>query len=287
MAAMKTKLLYLLSLIAILVFVYIIHQFSRSHGELLPSNMVQASANITRTRQSTTLLVYNAFFGNKEWITVNEDCSIPRTRAKPCKKDMFELTYDKRRFYESDFVLIHAASNLPSLGHLKRIWKQKPSWQLWIYFVMESPRSSPDTSLFNGMFDLNFSYRVDSDFWAPYGTYEETPLANLPQHDFSFGKDKLVSWTVSNCKPPIRKLFVRELQKYITVDVFGWCSGQFGESRSCQRGETCTSIIKQYKFFLAFENALCEDYITEKYWRHLGMLCRCCELKFRIPRSGP
>jgi len=137
---------------------------------------------------------------------------------------------------------------------------------------MESPLSlsPPDTRLLNGMFDLTFTYRLDSDFWAPYGTYEEIPFVDLSQQDFSAGKDKIVAWIVSNCNPQLRKSVVHELQKHIAVDVFGSCSREFGESKSCSPGETCTSTIKRYKFFLAFENALCEDYITEKYWRHLG-----------------
>jgi len=185
---------------------------------------------------------------------------------------MFEVTFDKWRFYESDFVLVHVASNLPSLRHLKSLRKLKPSWQLWIFFGMESPLSlsPPDTRLLNGMFDLTFTYRLDSDFWAPYGTYEEIPFVDLSQQDFSAGKDKIVAWIVSNCNRQLRKSVVHELQKYIAVDVFGSCSREFGESKSCSPGETCTSTIKRYKFFLAFENALCEDYITEKYWRHLG-----------------
>ena len=256
---------------AILVYVYMsMNLFDRSHDQILPFKKMKSSANSTKTRQSTLLLVYNEFFGDKEWITGNEDCSISRTREKPCKKDMLEVTYDKQRFYESDFVLVHAASNLPSLRELRSVWKEKPSWQLWIFYVMESPKGSPDTRPFNVMFDLTFTYRTDSDFWVPYATYEEISFVDLSQQDFSSGKDKLVSWMVSNCKPPLRKAFVRELQKHIAVDVFGSCSGQFGKSRSCPRGEACQSIIKQYKFYLSFENVLCEDYITEKYWGHLG-----------------
>lgn len=141
---------------------------------------------------------------------------------------------------------------------------------------MESPITSPDTSRFNGIFDLTFSYRTDSEFWFPYGTYEEIPFMNLSQHDFSIGKDKLVIWPVSNCRPPIRKLLVHELQKDITVDVYGRCSEQFGEARDCPRHtESCRIVTRHYKFLLAFENALCEDYITEKYWGHLGMLFWC------------
>lgn len=281
MVAGKAKLLLLVFSIAMLV-LYILYQF-RQAEKLSTTKVLQKYRNVTslmltKAQQRTLLLlVYNEFFGNKKWINFDDDCSVPRTRKTPCRKDKFEVTYDKGRFYDSDFVLIHAASNLPSMEHLNEIWKQKPFGQLWIYFLMESPITSPDTSRFKGMFDLTFSYRTDSEFWFPYGTYEEIPfIINLSQHDFSIGKDKLVIWPVSNCRPPIRKLLVHELQKYITVDVYGRCSEQFGEARDCPRHtESCRIVTRHYKFLLAFENALCEDYITEKYWEHLGMLFWC------------
>ena len=259
--------------VSLLVFILYICYPSLIRDEALPSKKMITSANTTITPRKTLLLVYNEFFGNKEWITGKEECTIPRTRPKPCVKDKFEVTHDKRRFYESDFVLVHAASDLPSLHHLKTMRRQRPPSQLWIYYTMESPESpnSKSNALHLGeLFDLSFTYRVDSHFWAPYSSYEAIPFVNLSQQNFADGKAKLVSWVVSNCKPQLRKSFVRELQKYITVDVFGSCSGQFGKWRSCPRGEGCTAIIKQYKFYLSFENALCEDYITEKYWGHLG-----------------
>ena len=268
----KPKKVYALSLLFVVsISVYILSTKLpfKSSIQTFPST----SANASRTRKKTLVLAYNEFFRHKDWMTVNEDCSIPRTREKPCVRDDFEFTSDKQRFYESDFVLVHAASDLSSLRHLKTMRRQKPASQLWIYYSMESPRLTPHTPLFGDMFDLTFTYRIDSDFWAPYGTYEEIPFVNLSHQDFSAGKDKLVSWMVSNCPPRLRKSFVRELQNYIAVDVFGRCSGQFGKSRSCSGGVTCTAIIKQYKFYLSFENALCEDYITEKYWGHLGRLC--------------
>ena len=262
-----------LVIILLLFILYIVYTYS-SHirDETLPSKKLITSANTTRTPRKTLLLVYNGFFGNKEWITGNEDCAIPRTRAMPCVKDKFEVTHDKQRFYESDFVLVHTASDLPSLRHLKAMRRQKPSSQLWIYCTMESPvsKSNELTRYLNELFDLSFTYRTDSSFWKPYSSYEEIPFVNLSHQDFSAGKGKLVSWIVSNCKPQLRKSFVRELQKHITVDVFGRCSVQFGKSRPCSQGKDCTAVIKQYKFYLAFENALCEDYITEKYWSHLG-----------------
>lgn len=180
MVAGKAKLLLLVFSIAMLV-LYILYQF-RQAEKLSTTKVLQKYRNVTslmltKAQQRTLLLlVYNEFFGNKKWINVDDDCSVPRTRKTPCRKDKFEVTYDKGRFYDSDFVLIHAASNLPSMEHLNEIWKQKPFGQLWIYFLMESPITSPDTSRFKGMFDLTFSYRTDSEFWFPYGTYEKIPF---------------------------------------------------------------------------------------------------------------
>ena len=227
------------------------------------------STNVTR--KSFVLLVYTEFFGIKEWIYINNikrDC--PGKRKQNCTKEMFDLTYDKRRYPESELVVFHAR-DMPSLRHLKWLFKYKPAWQFWIYFLHESPNVTPNTAPLNGMFDLTMTYRADSDFFAPYGDYEEIPFTNTVQQDFSIGKTKLVSWMVSNCGAGLRNSFVHKLQKYIPVDVYGSCSREFGQSRSCNNsGDVCKNIIKQYKFYLSFENALCEDYITEKYWSHLG-----------------
>ena len=240
-------------------------------GRLRNKELESAAENNTRsvTQKPFVILVYTQFFGTKEWIKITDDCSSPEIPGNSCRKDMVDLTYDKKRYAESEFVIFHAR-DMPGVDHLKTIMKNKPSSQFWIYFLQESPNATPDTRPLNGMFDLTMTYRSDSDFWWPYGSYRGIPFEKTSQLDFSVGKDKLVSWMVSNCNSHLRNSFVHELQKYITVDVFGSCSRKFGESKSCPRGEACRNIIKQYKFYLSFENALCEDYITEKYWGRVG-----------------
>ena len=60
-----------------------------------------------------------------------------------------------------------------------------------------------------------------------------------------------------------------ELQKYIDVDIFGEC-GTFNCSR--QYEENWTALWeREYKFYLAFENSVCQDYITEKFYGTLKL----------------
>ena len=56
-----------------------------------------------------------------------------------------------------------------------------------------------------------------------------------------------------------------EMKKYISVDVFGGC-GNF----HCRKGSPkCTATLAQYKFYLAFENSLCKDYVTKKLFQNI------------------
>ncbi|KAH3882514.1 hypothetical protein DPMN_006454 [Dreissena polymorpha] len=54
-----------------------------------------------------------------------------------------------------------------------------------------------------------------------------------------------------------------KLSKFIDVDIYGACG-----KLECPRGERrCFDMLnKDYKFYLAFENSNCVDYITEKFF---------------------
>jgi hypothetical protein len=72
-----------------------------------------------------------------------------------------------------------------------------------------------------------------------------------------------VAWFVSNCRESNnRGKYARELQKYIPVDIYGKCG-----TMKCPRSteNQCLEMLdRDYKFYLAFENANCKGYITEK-----------------------
>ena len=74
-----------------------------------------------------------------------------------------------------------------------------------------------------------------------------------------------VVWMASNCRARSgRDRYVKELRKYIDVDVYGKC-GTFKCGDNRDRQSNCYSQLqKNYKFYLSFENAECKDYVTEK-----------------------
>lgn len=72
-------------------------------------------------------------------------------------------------------------------------------------------------------------------------------------------KSKAAAWFVSHCSVfSKREELVRKLQQYIDIDIYGKCG-----TLNCPREKTA-ECSEKYKFYLSFENALCEDYVTEK-----------------------
>ena len=79
----------------------------------------------------------------------------------------------------------------------------------------------------------------------------------------------------SDCDPPSdRDSYIEELMKHIHVDSYGKCLHNKDLPEELQDPLTFNSkgvmeIVGKYKFAIAFENAICNDYITEKFWRPL------------------
>lgn len=82
-------------------------------------------------------------------------------------------------------------------------------------------------------------------------------------------KTKFAAWVVSHSNSQGRRDdYVKILQQYIPVDKYG-----DGSPLSCPRSKdnACLEMIStKYKFYLSFENAFCQDYISEKFFRYFG-----------------
>ena len=82
-------------------------------------------------------------------------------------------------------------------------------------------------------------------------------------------KKKLVAWMVSKCETySKRENYVKELQKYIEVDIYGHC----GPLKCAKHDNACLDMLENdYKFYLSFENTICDGYVTEKLFKILSL----------------
>lgn len=86
-----------------------------------------------------------------------------------------------------------------------------------------------------------------------------------------------VVYVQSDCDPPSdRDAYVSELMKHIKVDSYGQClhnkdlPSHLRDSIAMEE-QAFYQILAHYKFIQVFENAVCDDYITEKLWRPLKL----------------
>ena len=220
-----------------------------------------------------TILFYTPMFGSKPWPgTTSTEEYLLKCPTKKC-----HITYDIYDIGKSDLVIFHAR-DMPSYlrtKEIQQIHKYRCPQQRMAFLNQESIVNDPDLELLlslpEGFFNWTITFKRESDFHYPYAHYIQLPSAKRPARipDYAAEKNKFVLWAVSNCGRT-RDKYVKKLLKYIKVDVYGDCSENFGQDNQCERSSNCDDIFSSYKFYLAFENSVCTDYITEKFWRTLG-----------------
>lgn len=140
--------------------------------------------------------------------------------------------------------------------------------QIWIMFALESPEASPSYDVFHDVINWTATYRYDSTLITPYDKFQTfdnyTKIDNYkPDRNWAEGKTKLAAMFVSNCYASNDRLgYAKTLQRHMEVDIYGFCG-----TMNCDKGnqQACFEMLrKDYKFYFAFENANCRDYITEK-----------------------
>lgn len=153
--------------------------------------------------------------------------------------------------------------------------------QLYVFMSLESSIRCSIPSSYRDFYNYTMTYRLDSDIPWPYFQMvdrktgrEVAPSAN-PHWEVYNGevspevrkllaeKERDVAWFVSNCNSVSgRERLARQLQEAgLQVDIYGKCG-----NLKCPVGDwdACLQKLRKYRFYLAFENSLCEDYVTEK-----------------------
>lgn len=181
-----------------------------------------------------------------------------------------------------DAIVIHLRTF--NVNDLPSVRSQK---QRWIYWSLESPQyNMQDIYPLNGLFNWTMTYRLDSDVVQPYGWVQPTgsfsirpeqqeinkemQLAVGRKRKSTMKKTKLVAWFVSNCQSKSRReRYANALAKHIQIDVYGNCGTFYCDRASAN---DCYDMLEQdYKFYFAFENSFCDDYVTEKLFSILKL----------------
>ncbi|KAK2580866.1 hypothetical protein KPH14_005940 [Odynerus spinipes] len=167
-----------------------------------------------------------------------------------------------------------------------------PNWRSayvqWGLIHEESPRNNPIFVHDKALNLFNYS--------STFSRFSDVPLysIDLPNIEELLGnkyfiptKEKTALIQSQNLAPVLyiqsdcntasnRDLYVLELMKYIKIDSYGTCINNANLDKRLKNdyldrlnSNEFLSFVARYKFTLAFENAICNDYITEKLWRPL------------------
>ncbi|KAJ8878661.1 hypothetical protein PR048_019244 [Dryococelus australis] len=156
---------------------------------------------------------------------------------------------------------------------------------VWALLHEESPKNLPTLSheAMLSLFNYSSTFSRHSDVPLTLQYLDSFELLTTKKYFVStVEKDMLVEdlapvlYIQSSCSAPSgRDSYVLELQKHIRIDSYGKCLQNkklpeiIANHSEDQDSDDFLKFVARYKFTLALENAICEDYITEKLWRPL------------------
>lgn len=205
-----------------------------------------------------------------------------------CKVSNCIATDDRNMFNQSDGIIIHAGDyredDLPTY---------RLSNQRFIFLLFETLPGGEHLPCFSRrhFYNWTMTHRRDSDVYVgkPYGalrrhsrsvTVDQLPPKLKPgerapkpvrmlnrSYPHLANRTKLLAWFNSHCPTHSkREDYFKKLAQYVPVDIYGKCGPLECLPRNDPR---CDVVLDKYKFYLAAENSLCPDYVTEKFYRAL------------------
>jgi alpha-1,3-fucosyltransferase len=248
--------------------------------------------------KTKTILLWNGvrrkevrIFGKGDQIFIKQNCPVNRCEINTNRTERPLENYDAIVVVFHDELITSYELKMPEFPN-----GRNPNQRL-VFLTQEPPPSLKryyNTSQLTHFFNWTMTYRMDSDIPLLYGRilpketaprnpeeikrYREVArnISKISLKSELHNKTKAIAWMVSHCKTHgEREKYVEELRKYVDVDIYGTCgNGKF----SCKRHGMyfsephCNKVIEStYKFYLSFENSLCKDYVTEKFFKILDL----------------
>ncbi|XP_059061133.1 alpha-(1,3)-fucosyltransferase C-like [Achroia grisella] len=202
----------------------------------------------------------------------------------------YNCTYKNCYFSGDKSLLLDVRYFDAILFDVENYWDYDPilrsPHQKYIFVGLESADNFPVVHpKYDSYYNLTWTYKLDSDVFGAYIIIlDENDEVVGPKVDMEWinpmlptpenirkkllVKRKAAAWFVSNCKTKSRrevvaKQLTKELLKYgLSIDIYGLC-GRLDCSKD--RMYDCLEDLEHdYYFYLAFENSIAEDYVTEK-----------------------
>ncbi|CAF0879244.1 unnamed protein product [Adineta ricciae] len=234
------------------------------------------------------ILLANSFFGDPQW-------EIPSLKNRTNSGNMSEIfcaflnnhceiTNDMDRFHEADAVVYHAVDMINRSDEKLRTRRQS---QRFVFALWESPKHYHEYDAYDKFFNWSMTYRLDSHIVTPYYTqygyrskdykipieekFDSQPKHVLFKNINPTQKLGTAAALISNCDVTINKRLeiIKDLEKYIDVTIYGRCGQPCPNSTAHDRNACRAYLAERYYFLLAFENSVCEDYVTEKLFATL------------------
>ncbi len=190
-----------------------------------------------------------------------------------------------------DVVIFHAPTHEGKIGSN---FRSRFPHSIFAMVSMEQPnyaRILADLQYLQKNMDLMVTYSLSSVF--PGTSVPNLPITYYPTHIFSpeavlrpspysfrtkdgFGTGVMVALFTSNCKlagASERLKYLQELMQHIEIHSYGKCLNNRKEPDLpndpswppiAQRRARKVQVLSRYKFYLAFENAPIDDYVSEK-----------------------
>uniref|UniRef100_A0AAQ5ZU62 Fucosyltransferase n=1 Tax=Amphiprion ocellaris TaxID=80972 RepID=A0AAQ5ZU62_AMPOC len=163
-------------------------------------------------------------------------------------------------FSSADVVVFHNRELIQGSQKLPTD-QPRPRGQRWAWMTLEAPPHNGNLYPFANIFNMTITYRRDADITVPYGELLPKEDEGRLVEDNLQEKTTLICWVVSNYKSHHKRSQVySELNAIVPVKVYGrWIQTPLDSS-------ALLPTISHCYFYLAFENSVSKDYITEKLW---------------------
>ena len=191
-----------------------------------------------------------------------------------CEIDFIDNAVQMEDLFSTADAILFQGGRMP-----KKPPKRSRDEQVYVFVDNESPLHLHSSGYllhsWNDVINWTMTYRLDSDMKYTYGAIQlggrEMGGTENNYSAIFRKKSKQAAWLVSDCVTEGRReKYVAKLRKHIKIDVYGRC----GKLKNCtkEEGIECFHrIAKDYKFYLSFENSICEDYLSEKVFTWFGL----------------